>query len=109
MYRPSPFITPVKLIETKSTRKNGVSTKENIDKGVIFCSFKTYGGTEKAVNDRVVVEDTATIETWYRPDITASSRIEKDGQIYEVFGTPEDIECRHKFIKFKVKSIKGGT
>ena len=77
MYRPSePFTTPVLLFNPTYATVLGVTKKVYPEKGeLIFCSFKTYGGTESSVNDQLAVIDTANIETWYRPDITSASMI----------------------------------
>ena len=111
-YRPSePFTTPIELLnvsEVKTVR--GVDVPVYPEKGeTIFCSFKTYGGTESNVNGVLSVIQTANVETWYRPDITSSSRLRLGSQTYEVMGDPEDIEQRHQFLKFKVRGVKGGT
>lgn len=111
MYRPSePFTTPVELFNPTYETVLGVTTKKYPEKGeLIFCSFKTYGGTESSVNDQLTVVDTANIETWYRPDITSASMIKLGAREYEVMGVPEDIEQRHQFLKFKVRGVQGGT
>ena len=98
------------LIPTTTTAKG--STKNTYpETGVrINCSFRTFGGTEKTVDGVITVEDTAVIETWYRPDIKANCELEDvDGLRYEILGTPEDIEQRHQFLRFKVRAIKGGA
>lgn len=111
MYRPrEPFTTPVQLFNPTYKTVKGVTVKEYPEKGeLIFCSFKTYGGTESSVNDQLSVVDTANIETWYRPDITSASMIKLGAKEYEVLGVPEDIEQRHQFLKFKVRGVHGGT
>lgn len=111
MYRPSEaFATPVMLFNPTYKTVLGVTVKEYPEKGeLIFCSFKTYGGTESNVNDQLTVVDTANIETWYRPDITSASMIKLGAKEYEVIGEPEDIEQRHQFLKFKVRGVQGGT
>jgi len=111
-YRPSePFSTPVELLNViKTETVKGVDKKIYPDSGdLIYCSFKTYGGTETTVNGVLTVIDTANIETWYRPDITTASRIKLGNKVYEVIGTPENIEQRNQFLKFKVRSVRGGT
>ena len=77
----------------------------------ILCSFKTYGGTEKEVNGVYSVEDTANVETWYRPDITSECRIKllSTGAVYEIINAPENINMRGKYCKFKVRRINGGA
>lgn len=111
---------PLILLAPKQTTKvNGTLKKEfpsiseaseNAD-NIFYGSFKTYGGTEKTVNGIYSIEDTATIETWYRPDIKSNCRIARvnDGAIFEIINEPEDINQRHQFLKFKIKRVKGGA
>ena len=110
-YRPSePYSTAIELFNPTYKTVKGVPKKVYPETGeVIFCSFKTYGGTESVVNDQLTVVDTANVETWYRPDITSASQIRLGAKTYEVMGEPEDIEQRHQFLKFKVRGVKGGT
>ena len=111
MYKPDlPYNTPVELLnitEVKTVR--GVDVPQYSKTANIFCKFKTYGGTESTSNGVLTVEDTANVETWYRPDITASSRIKLGSKVYEVMGEPENIEQRNQIIKLKVRSVRGGT
>jgi len=72
--------------------------------------LKTYGGTEKIINGVLVIEDTATIETWYRPDIKANCQIALDKDtVYDILGEPENINKRNQILKFKVKRHVGGA
>lgn len=87
----------------------GVTTKTYEVVGLINGSFRSFGGTESVVNGIVSVIDTATIETWYRPDITAASRLRLGTKTYEVIGEPEDISLRHQYLKIRVRSVKGGA
>lgn len=86
-----------------------VSKAKESDK--FFGTFRTFGGTEVNVNGAFSVEDTGTIETWYRPDIASDCRVynTQDGTMYEVIGTPENIEGRNQYLKIKVKAFKGGA
>ena len=79
------------------------------ENNLFFGSFKSYGGTERDVNGIYSVEDTANIETWYRPDIKSNCRVARanDGAIFDIINEPEDINMRHQFLKFKVKRVKG--
>ena len=83
--------------------------ENNKSVNLFFGSFKSYGGTEKDVNGVYSIEDTANIETWYRPDIKSDCRIGvmNTGAIYEILGEPENINMRNQFLKFKVKRVKG--
>ena len=117
---------PIRLVLLVPTYKNisGVnkpiyptieeSLKAKDEKGnsinLFFGSFKTYGGTERDVNGVYSIEDTANIETWYRPDIKANCRIAReDGATYDVIADPENINMRNQFLKFKVRRVKGGA
>lgn len=81
------------------------------DGELFYGTFKTYGGTERQVDGLFSIVDTAVIETWYRPDIKSDCRIgvPSTGAIYDVFVTPENIDMRNQFLKFKVKRVKGGA
>ena len=76
---------------------------------MFYCSARAYGGTEKIVDGKYLIEDTLTVETWYRPDLTSECRIEflEDSSEWEILNTPEDIDLRHQFIRFKVRRYKG--
>ena len=114
-YKPTtPFSVPMMLLIPTESTSYGV-TKDvypTIDKGVpFFGSFRTFGGTEREVNGAYSIENTATIETWFRPDIKSNCRIgiPQTGMIYDILGEPENISMRNQFLKFKVIGIKGGA
>lgn len=105
-----PLTVPMFLFIPTTTRSKGVLKKTYPETGIrINGTFRTFGGTERVFNDTYVVEDTATIETWYRPDITADCRISVNGVAYEILGTPENIQMRNQYLKIKVRAIKGGA
>lgn len=114
-YRPkNPFTTPLLLLIPTYSTVNGVRVKSfpALENGTLFYgSFKTYGGTETQVNSVLSVEDTAHIETWFRPDIKSECRIvlANTGATYEIMGEPENIEMRNQFLSFKVRRVKGGA
>lgn len=114
-YRPAlPFTVPLRLLKPTYTQKHGVNVKTfpDVSAGVlIFGTFKTYGGTETTSNGVLSVEDTANIETWYRPDIKSDCiiAIADSGAKYEIVGEPENINMRNQFLKFKVRRVKGGA
>lgn len=112
MYRPrSTFNVPMELLVPNYTSVSGVSKKTYHSRGeLLFGSFKSYGGTEKEVNGVYSIEDTASVETWYRPDIRSNCRIKlESGAVYDVISEPENIEMRNQFVKFKVRRVKGGA
>lgn len=114
------LLIPTKVEQVKGVTKKAYPTIEealaekdanNNPINIFYGSFKTYGGTEKNVNGVYSIEDTANIETWYRPDITSNCRVARanDGAIFDIINEPEDINQRHQFLKFKVRRVKGGA
>lgn len=109
-----PYTVAAELLIPTYTTAKGVLTKTYPDAGEgerINCAFRTFGGTERNVNDAYSILDTATVETWYRPDIKADCaiRILETGKVYDIISTPEDIEMRHQFVAFKVQAVEGGA
>ena len=117
MYRPKdPFIIPVLLLPViKYENIKGTTKKIFLDPAEasgdmqLFVSLRTYGGTETIVNGVITISDTAVVETWYRPDIKADCRIYvcATKRTYDIISPPEDIDMRHQFVKFKIRSIGG--
>ena len=111
-YRTSePFNVPLYVFIPMHKTAKGSTKKIYPENGdLIFCSFRTFGGTEITSNDVYVIEDTATIETWYRPDIKSDCIVKTtDGKTYEILGTPENINMRNQILKFKIRAVKGGA
>ncbi len=109
-----PFLVAFELLIPTYTKEKSTVKKTfpEVGNGVrMNCSFKTYGGTETTENGVYSVIDTATIETWYDPRIAADCRIciLQTGKIYEIIGTPENIDMRGQFCRFKVQAIEGGA
>lgn len=111
-YKPSgPFNVPLYLFAPTVKTVKGSAKKAYPKIGeLIMCTFRTFGGTEVTTNDVLTIENTAVVETWYRPDIKADCRFkDEDGITYEVLGTPENINKRNQYLKFKIKAIRGGA
>lgn len=105
---------PMMLLIPTTTTVSGVTKKTfpKIEEGILFFgSFKTYGGTERDVNGVYSIEDTANVETWYRPDIKSDCRVALavSKVVYEIINEPENINQRSQFLKFKLKRVKGGA
>lgn len=120
MYRPTlESSIPLVLLIPTPTTTSGVTRKTypTIDEALkdknslFFGSFKTYGGTERDVNGVYSIEDTADVETWFRPDIKSDCRIAvaNTGKIYDIISEPENIDMRNQFLKFKCRIVKGGA
>lgn len=111
-YRPtSVFNTPAKLLIPEVGKKNGVKYKNFIEDSIFYISFKSYGGTEKVINDVVVIEDTASVECYYNPKIKSDCKIQllDDSSTWEIISPPENIERRNLYLKFKVRRTAGGA
>lgn len=111
-YKPYvPFNVPMYLLIPETVTAKGSTKKIYPENGIlIYCSFRTFGGTEKVVNGVLTVENTAVIETWYRPDIKSDCRLrDLNGVDYEILGTPENLNVRNQFMKIKIRAVQGGA
>lgn len=109
-YRPNtPYNVPAVLQIPDYKEEKGVSVKTYKDAANLYISFRTFGGTERNSNGQLVVENTGVVETWYRPDIKSDCRFLIEGIPYEIMGSPENINMRHKYMKIQVRAIKGGV
>lgn len=110
MYRPdiSQMTTMVRIQRREATTINGAPRVAYVDAAdpVDYCNWKSKGGTDVTQSGALVVEDTATVVMWYRPDINQQDRFLLDGdplKAYDVIGPPENIEQRNQFLLLKVK------
>lgn len=109
-YQPqAPFSVPAMLLKRSMEKVNGVNQETFTDKIMFYCAAKSYGGTEKVVNGVVVIEDTWQIDTWYNPDFGKGDRIRflDDNTEFEILASPENINRRGQYMRFKVSSIGG--
>ena len=112
MYKPKQPFNVAAKIRTATTKKvNGINQKTFVDGDNFFCSARSFGGTERVVNNVYVIEDTMLIETYFRNDIKADCHIVllDDNSEWEIISDPENIERRNQFLSFKVRRIKGGA
>ena len=111
-YKPYvPFNVPMYLLIPETVTAKGSTKKIYPENGtLIYCSFRTFGGTEKVVNSVLTVENTAVIETWYRPDIKSDCILrDLNGINYEILGTPENLNVRNQFMRIKIRAVQGGA
>lgn len=107
--------TPAFIVVPNVIRQQGKTIKDYVnykDKFLIYCSFKTYGGTEVVTNNVVMLLDTAEVLTWYEPKITANCRLilaEDESRQYDVLGEPENINLSNIYSKLKVQRVKAGA
>ncbi len=113
-YKPqTPFDVAMKLLVPTETKVKGATKKvfpepEAVN-SMFFGSFRTYGGTENFSNEVYTVIDTATIDTWWNPEVTADCRIYlcETGEIWDVVARPENIGMRHQYMQIKVQKVGG--
>lgn len=110
-YRPTlPFSTALVVLTPTYTKVNGVEkqTIPALKYGFqIFAAFRSFGGTERTMNGVYSIVDTATVETWYRPDITSDCIIVAGDKYYKILGDVENIAMRNQFLRFKIERVKG--
>lgn len=109
-YRPLvPFNVPAIHFRRETKRVNGVNQEAFTDGDIFYCAAKSYGGTEKTVNGVYVIEDTWTIDTWYNPAFKKGDKIRflDDNTEYEILASPENINRRGQYMRFKVSRIGG--
>lgn len=114
MHRPNAAVqmatTCMLLVPVYGDKINGVEVKTWPESGpVFFANLKSYGGSEHVQNDLLVIEDTITLTTWYRPDINADCRvlIPQTGALYEIINTPENWDMRNQFLVCKLRRVVG--
>lgn len=112
-YKPRmPFDVAMKLLIPTETKVKGVTKKvfPSPNEAPLFNgSFKTFGGTENFSNDVFTIYNTATIDTWYNPEIKEDCRIYicETGETFDVISPPENIDMRHQYMRFKVEKVGG--
>ncbi len=109
-YQPqTPFNVPAQHMPHKREFINGVNQDLYSDGAVFYCSAKSYGGTEKIINDVYVIEDTWVIDTWFNPAFQKGDKIRflDDNREYEIIASPENINRRGQYMRFKVSAIGG--
>lgn len=113
MWKPSgQFTTPVILLKPSYEKVNGVPKKTYTDTDtVMYCCWKSYGGTRTEKNGVEIYQDTAEVETFYNPDVSNDCAFRNllTGLVYEVMNQPEDVEQRNQYLKFKVRKLRGGS
>lgn len=116
-----PFTVPMYLLTPTEARVQGAvqktwpqipeagNTAPENPPPLIWGSFRTFGGSESSRDGVYTIVDTATIDTWWRPDITAACRIvlAETGDQYDIIADPEDIERRHQYMQLKVRKVGG--
>lgn len=109
----APFDVAMKLLTPTTTMVKGVTKKVYPDpqsvEEVFFGSFRTFGGTEQYSNEVYTILATATVDTWFNPEIKADCQIYlcDTGETYQIISQPENIDVRHQYMQFKVEKVGG--
>ncbi len=110
MFRPNvqQLTTPVRVQHRIESMVNGAPelTYEDADPSLDYCNWKSRGGSENTHSGTLVVEDTAEVTMWYRPDISQQDRLllyENEELAYDIISPPENVEQRNMFLILKVK------
>lgn len=110
-YQPqTPFNVPFRILSLEKEFENGVNLQKYVEgETIFFCSAKSYGGTERTVNDVYVIEDTLIVDAYFEPSLKSKDRIRflDDGSVYEVMNTPENINRRNQYMRFKAVRVHG--
>lgn len=101
---------PARILHCTYKKVNGVNTEVyEPDEDVLWVGAKSYGGTEKNVNDVYTIIDTMEFTCYYTSNIQSSDRLEilTDGSVWEILNTPENIDMRGAFMKIKCRRWHG--
>ena len=112
-YQPQvPFTVPFRIISATRKKVNGMAMmeyNEDLNSEVYFCNAKAYVGITKKLNDLSVEEDTLTVDTYWIPSLKKNDRIRllDDDSVWELYVSPENINRRNQWCRFKVVRIYG--
>ena len=110
-YQPRvPFNVAAKHFPCTLQKVNGANDETYPDDGTLFyCSAVAWVGVQKVINDVATEEDTLTVETWYNPAIKKGDKIRllDDMSEWRVIVTPENINRRGQYMRFKVVRLGG--
>lgn len=110
-YQPyAPFNVPFKILSSTQKRVNGIVINEYMEQdSIYFCSARAYINSNRNVNDLNSEEDTLVIDSYYIPDLKRNDRIRllDDDSVWELTLTPENINRRNQYSRFKVVKIHG--
>lgn len=105
------FNVPITIFKSENKKVNGINTKVFTEIGNAFCSFRGFGGTEKVINDMIVVEDTAVVELFYNPQIKNDCKLVlplDNNSEWEILSV-ENIDMRNQYLKLRVRRLKGNA
>lgn len=113
MFKPNTakqMTTPVLLYKKSGTDIAGAKkiTYEIAEEPLLFCNIKTFGGTESTNAGMLTILTTASVTTWFRPDVQYHDKIKmQNGTCWRIISEPENIEMRNQIMIFKVEKVVG--
>lgn len=99
-------ITLQKLCETED--ENGNAKVEWADFKTIWATVKPFKSSEYNFMGKLKPEVTHRIYVRYRNDIKPEMRIKYHGRIFEISGTPLDIDEAHKILEIQAQEVFEG-
>jgi hypothetical protein len=102
--------TPISLIKQERVKDGGYTEiKESESSEILWCSWKSYGGTESDIDGLSLFQDTAKIECRYHPQIKQNDIVKNllTNKKYQIISVPDDINQLHQYLQFKVKRLAG--
>lgn len=99
---------PARIYHATYTRVNGVMNKTyETDDEIFWVAAKSYGGTEEVIDGIYTVIDTVEFTAYYNPNLHSEDRIELvgNGDMFDILNTPENIDMRGAFMRFKGRRI----
>ena len=110
MWRPDAqqMTTQIRVQNRVETPVNGSPAISYVDAdpALDFCNWKGKGGTMRSESGALIVDDTADVVMWYRPDIGKKDRLllnDNPDDAYEIISQPDNVEQRNMFLVLKVK------
>lgn len=103
-----PFRTRFTVLTPSFERVNGVQKRTLTETGRVYCSARSFGGTEKVVDGVYTIYKTMVLQTYYRPDIVSGTVLkDTNGDLWEILGDPENIDMANRYLQIKVKRWEG--
>lgn len=110
-YQPqTPFNVPFKILSLTKQFVNGVNKQTYVEGDTVyFCSAKAWVGSAKTIDNVSGEEDTLTVDSWFIPELKKNDRIKllDDNSVWELPVSPENINRRNQYMRFKVVRYNG--
>lgn len=83
----------------------GQTKSEWRDFKTVWATVKPYKSSESGFMSKLKPEVTHRIYVRFRSDITSEMRIKYRGRIFEIVGSPLDIEERHELLEIQAQEV----